>query len=289
MSPVVPHQPDTGLAAYQVVLSMPLPASQLAWLLVGLHQAAGQPPPPPPLAEALAAMGPVLSWQALRASADLDAQRLVHLRAVFDAPDLHRHLSRLLTALTHTPPQRVERPTSPAPEPAQWPRLPPPPPHHPLGEDVPFPPRVAQALRVEKAAVIGKPVPLPGFPYSDQIIDFRQAVKRPAPATAVVIGGGYIGAEVAQGWASAGARVILLERGDRLMPQYSASERAAVHTLLLDSGVQIRLKTRATTWAESGGNIVVTCTSQEQSHHLSAELVLVAVGVRALSAASSTP
>lgn len=273
-----PYQPDTGLAAYQVVLSLPLPVAQVAWLLVALHHAAGEPEPPPQLAASLAQEGPVLSWRALQTIAALDAQRLAHLRRVFGAPDFHQHLARLLATLAHTSPAPLPA-TRPAPAPAQWPRLPPPPPHHPLGVAVPFPPRVAQALKVEMAVVIGTPISLPGFPFSDQIVHFREAITRPTPTTAVVIGGGYVGAEVALGWATAGAAVILIERGDRLMPQYDASERAAVRALLRDSGVQVRLKTRATAWARRGEAIVVTCESHGIVTELSAERVLVAVGV----------
>ncbi|MDG1482723.1 MAG: FAD-dependent oxidoreductase [Myxococcota bacterium] len=286
-----PYQPDTGLAAYQVVLSLPLPVAQVAWLLVALHHAAGEPEPPPQLAASLAQEGPVLSWRALETIAALDAQRLAHLRRVFGAPDFHQHLARQLATLAHRSPSPHDAlpATRPAPAPAQWPRLPPPPPHHPLGVAVPFPPRVAQALKVEMAVVSGAPVSLPGFPFSDQIIHFREAITRPAPATAVVIGGGYVGAEVALGWATAGAAVTLIERGDRLLPQYDASERAAVRALLRDGGVQARLKTRATAWARRGEAIVVTCESHGIVTALSAERVLVAVGVHAPSPPSRTP
>jgi len=254
---------------------MPLAVSQRAWLVMELHRSAGRPPPSPALAAALARRGPVLSWSALDAVVGCTERRIAHLKAVFSAAQLHRNLSELLPAMPAASP-----PPAAAAQAPQWPRLPAPPPSHPLGASARFEPRIAAALGVAAGSILGSPIPLPGFPFGPRIVGFREALQRPTPAEALVIGGGYVGAEVALGWAMSGAAVTLIEQGPRLMPRFFDAEAAAARALLEDGGVCVRLQTRALGWTERAGRIVTACASPVASHQLAAEVVLIAVGVR---------
>jgi len=262
---------------------MLLPVERMAWLLVELHRVAGRLPPTKQIAQDLAVLGPVLSWQPLQTIRGFGRRRQAHLQAVFGSEQLSRHLSLLLETMTHTealPSWKAPAVSPTATTAPQWPCLPEPPPYHPLGEDARFPPLVAQALGGEKATVYGEPCSLAGFSFSSQIVHFREAIKRATPDEAVVIGGGYVGAEVALAWSMAGATVTLIERSTRLLPEFFDREIETVQSLLENSGVCLRMETEAVRWTQHRGKIVVEYSSKGIFHQVNADLVLVAVGVR---------
>jgi pyruvate/2-oxoglutarate dehydrogenase complex dihydrolipoamide dehydrogenase (E3) component len=66
------------------------------------------------------------------------------------------------------------------------------------------------------------------------------------PASMVVLGGGPVGAELAQAWSTLGTRVILIEDEERLLPREEPFAGEEVASSLRDSyGVDVRTATRA--------------------------------------------
>ena len=61
------------------------------------------------------------------------------------------------------------------------------------------------------------------------------------PTTLLVLGGGPVGCELAQFFSRAGARVTLVEKGPRLLPQVDADAAGLVRDALVEDGVEIRL------------------------------------------------
>jgi pyruvate/2-oxoglutarate dehydrogenase complex dihydrolipoamide dehydrogenase (E3) component len=61
------------------------------------------------------------------------------------------------------------------------------------------------------------------------------------PGTLLVVGGGPVGCELAQFFARVGAKVTLVEGGERLLPQVDADAAALVQAGLEEDGVEIRL------------------------------------------------
>ncbi|WNV76882.1 NAD(P)/FAD-dependent oxidoreductase [Geodermatophilus sp. DSM 44513] len=97
-----------------------------------------------------------------------------------------------------------------------------------------------------------------------------------APGRLLVVGGGYVGCEMATAWAALGSRVTLLQRGPRLLPDLEPEAGEAVTGALRAAGVDVRLDTEATAARREGGEVVLTTADGE----LRGDEVLVAVGRR---------
>src|SRR4051794_34287776 len=94
------------------------------------------------------------------------------------------------------------------------------------------------------------------------------------PGRLLVLGGGYVGCEMATAWHALGAQVTVLQRGDRLLPNAEPQASDAVLRSLRDGGVDVRLDTDVTTARRDGDEVVLT-TSQGEFR---GDEVLVAVG-----------
>jgi dihydrolipoamide dehydrogenase len=95
-----------------------------------------------------------------------------------------------------------------------------------------------------------------------------------APARLLVLGGGYVGCEMATAWQALGSRVTVLQRDDRLLTNEEPAAGEAVARALRDSGVDVRLDADVTA-ARREDDEVVLATSQGEFR---GDEVLVAVG-----------
>lgn len=91
--------------------------------------------------------------------------------------------------------------------------------------------------------------------------------------TAVIIGGGFIGVEMAENLVHRGLRVTLVEAADQVMTPLDPEMVAPVHALLRDRGVDLRLG--AGVAAIGGDDVTLTDGSK-----IPADLVVAAIGVR---------
>jgi dihydrolipoamide dehydrogenase len=117
-------------------------------------------------------------------------------------------------------------------------------------------------------------------PPVDGLADLRPWTPREAtsakeaPGRLLIIGGGYVGCEMATAWQQLGSSVTLLQRGDRLLPRLEPAAGDAVEASLRDLGVDVRLGTQVTSARREGGEVVLTGSDGE----LRGDEVLVAVG-----------
>ncbi len=98
------------------------------------------------------------------------------------------------------------------------------------------------------------------------------------PARAVVVGGGYIGLEMAENLTRRNIEVTLLEMTNQVMPPMDAEMVAPVHAELRRHGVDLRLG-EGLARVEPGSDDRLTLTTTED-HRMVAGLVILAVGVR---------
>jgi dihydrolipoamide dehydrogenase len=98
------------------------------------------------------------------------------------------------------------------------------------------------------------------------------------PPSMVVLGGGPVGAELAQAWASLGTRVTLVEGEERLLPREEpfAGEQVAA-ALREGHGVDVRTGVKAARVGREGGEVVVEL---EDGGAVRGAEILVAVGRR---------
>lgn len=95
-----------------------------------------------------------------------------------------------------------------------------------------------------------------------------------APGRLLVLGGGYVGCEMATAWQALGAQVTLLQRGDRLLPRAEPQAADAVTAALRADGVEVVFGADVTGARREGTEVVLTTAEQEYR----GDEVLVAVG-----------
>jgi pyruvate/2-oxoglutarate dehydrogenase complex dihydrolipoamide dehydrogenase (E3) component len=96
-----------------------------------------------------------------------------------------------------------------------------------------------------------------------------------APGRLLIVGGGYVGCEMATAWQALGSRVTLLQRDDRLLPHSEPAAGEAVATALRAAGVDVRLGVEVTgARRQDDGDVVLTAAEGE----VRGDEVLVAVG-----------
>jgi peroxiredoxin family protein/TusA-related sulfurtransferase/rhodanese-related sulfurtransferase len=93
----------------------------------------------------------------------------------------------------------------------------------------------------------------------------------------VVIGGGYIGVEMAENFRHRGLEVDLVEMVDQVMPPLDREMARGVETHMRRHGVRLHLGTAAAAFRDEGGRIAVELKNTEV---LTADLAVLSVGVR---------
>ena len=105
----------------------------------------------------------------------------------------------------------------------------------------------------------------------------RDYVTEKKPQRAVVIGGGFIGLEMAENLLHAGVATTLLQRSSHVMPPLDGDMASSVHAYLRDKGVDLRLNTTySAVKAAEGGELTVELTDGTS---LETDLLLLAIGV----------
>lgn len=93
---------------------------------------------------------------------------------------------------------------------------------------------------------------------------------------AIVIGGGFIGLEMAENLTQSGIHTTLLQRSAKVMPPVDGDMASQIHAYLRDQGIDLRLNSPFTGFSSQDSCV---CVHLENGETLSAELILLAVGV----------
>ena len=100
----------------------------------------------------------------------------------------------------------------------------------------------------------------------------KRFMEENSPKTAVVVGGGYIGIEMAENLAEAGLKVSVVELSDHLVASLDGDMAADLHRYLRSKGIDLYLSNGVT--AIRGDRVVL------QKGECQADMVLLSVGVR---------
>jgi NADPH-dependent 2,4-dienoyl-CoA reductase/sulfur reductase-like enzyme/rhodanese-related sulfurtransferase len=134
------------------------------------------------------------------------------------------------------------------------------------------------------AAPIRPPLPgidLPGIFAVRTIPDsvrIRRWIEERAPRRALVVGGGFIGLEMAENLAHRGIAVTVLEKLPQVMPPLDPEVAHAVAAHLGERGVELHLNDGLARFESGSGGTVVATT--ESGARLAADLVILSIGVR---------
>ena len=141
--------------------------------------------------------------------------------------------------------------------------------------------RVGDDVLVARRAVVvatgSSPLmpPIPGLAESRPWTNIEATTAKSVPRRLVILGGGVVGAEMAQAWSELGSQVTLVHRGDRLLEREEPFAGEQVAAGLRESGVEIRLLTSASRVTRNGETVRIEL---DDGSTLEADEVLAAFG-----------
>ncbi|MDX3809512.1 dihydrolipoyl dehydrogenase [Bosea thiooxidans] len=122
------------------------------------------------------------------------------------------------------------------------------------------------------------PVELPFLPFGGNVISSTGALAlTEVPKRLVVVGGGYIGLELGTAFAKLGAKVMVIEAQDKILPLYDAELTGPISKRLTALGVEVLTGAKALGPTPKGDGLrIETADGKERS--LPADKILVTVG-----------
>ena len=100
------------------------------------------------------------------------------------------------------------------------------------------------------------------------------------PRTAIIIGAGYVGLEMAEGFTARGIAVTQLQRGPEVLSTLDPELASIVHDELVAHGVSVRTRTVVRSVERVGAGLRVHATVEGEAVSHDADVVLLVVGVR---------
>ena len=126
--------------------------------------------------------------------------------------------------------------------------------------------------------------PLPGIDLEgiftlrtvEDTFRIRNFLERERPKSAVVVGGGFIGLEMAENLIHAGVRTTMIQLDDQVLLPLDKDLAGEVHAYLQGQGLDLRLSTAVTGFRRRGGKLEALIGEQPP---VEADLVILAIGV----------
>ncbi|MBW2207550.1 MAG: FAD-dependent oxidoreductase, partial [Deltaproteobacteria bacterium] len=112
------------------------------------------------------------------------------------------------------------------------------------------------------------------IPDTDRI---KAHVDSEGARSAVIVGGGYIGIEMAENLASRGVKTTVIEMLDQIMMPLDPEMAAMVQAHLTENGVTCELEKGVTSFSKNGDGIVV---STDAGDNIECDIVILSVGIR---------
>jgi pyruvate/2-oxoglutarate dehydrogenase complex dihydrolipoamide dehydrogenase (E3) component len=143
-----------------------------------------------------------------------------------------------------------------------------------------------ETLVARKAVVIAtgtEPAipPIPGLREAKPWTNREAVTSKEVPDTLVVLGGGTVGVEMADAYASFGTKVTVIEAGPRVLAREEPFAGEQVCAAFAEAGIEVRADTSATAVSRENGTVTVEL---DDGTSVSGDEILVAVGRRILSA-----
>ena len=110
----------------------------------------------------------------------------------------------------------------------------------------------------------------------EDTLRIRKFTEEYKPATAVLVGGGFIGLEMAENLTAMGISVTVIQRSNQLFAPMDADMASFIHAQMRSHGVKLELEKTVTGFSSKGGKPV---TMIKDSEPISSDMVLLGVGV----------
>jgi NADPH-dependent 2,4-dienoyl-CoA reductase/sulfur reductase-like enzyme/rhodanese-related sulfurtransferase len=115
---------------------------------------------------------------------------------------------------------------------------------------------------------------LRNIPDTDRI---KKLVDEKNPRHAVVVGGGFIGLEMAENLVERGVKTTIIEMLDQVMPPLDWEMASLIHEHLKEKKVELELENGVKSFSKAGDRIVV---STQKGSETECDMVLLSVGIR---------
>lgn len=123
------------------------------------------------------------------------------------------------------------------------------------------------------------PIEIPNFKFENRVIDSTGALSLPSiPKELVVVGGGYIGCELASAYANFGTHVSILEGTGQILSNYEEDLVRVVEKHFGKQNVDIYTNSLAKKAEQTDHNVKVTFEKDGKTNELIADYCIVAVG-----------
>ncbi len=110
----------------------------------------------------------------------------------------------------------------------------------------------------------------------EDTLRIRKFIEEYKPATAVLVGGGFIGLEMAENLTAMGISATVIQRSNQLFAPMDADMASFIHAQMRSHGVKLELEKTVTGFSSKGGKPV---TMIKDSEPISSDMVLLGVGV----------
>ena len=113
---------------------------------------------------------------------------------------------------------------------------------------------------------------LRNIPDTDKVKDY---VDNNKPKHAVVIGGGFIGLEMAENLHDRGIKLTLVEAGDQVMAPLDLEMVSIIHDNLIDKNVELVLKDGVNSFANNGKKVILS-----SGKEIDTDMIILSIGVK---------
>ena len=110
----------------------------------------------------------------------------------------------------------------------------------------------------------------------EDTLKLRSFIEQNQPKTAIIIGGGFIGLEMAENLTELGVKTTIVQRGNHLLPTVDCDMASFIHAGFRYCGVQLLLNSNANKMNIIDDKVLLELTDGQQ---ISADIVVLAVGV----------
>lgn len=124
-----------------------------------------------------------------------------------------------------------------------------------------------------------RPIELKPFPFTDRILSSTEALTlQTIPKSLIVIGGGYIGAELGQMYSKFGTKVTMIEGAATVLPGFDLDMTQLVAKKMKQTNIEIFTAAKAESAIQTEQDVTVKFSVNGKTKEVTAEYLLVTVG-----------
>ncbi|MGM0239973.1 dihydrolipoyl dehydrogenase [Enterococcus sp. AZ103] len=133
-----------------------------------------------------------------------------------------------------------------------------------------------------KQAIIAtgsSPIEIPNFKFEGRVIDSTGGLNlKEIPKELIVVGGGYIGCELAGAYANLGAKVTIVEGSSNILPAFESDIQALVVKGFKEKNIRVVTSAKALKADQTNDSVTIEIDVNEKKEKMTADYVMVTVG-----------